>query len=498
MHFEFLVQRNPNTKEWQWGVRQDGASPRSLYPLGLDNLSQSAVEVTVRLQALEESFKDPAQVAAFRQMFANSNLMQEKEGASRPAWICFTAKGMDEEALKAAAIFYQGLYLYLRDGERYKTFHADLAYLTAAWQWYTAFARLLPQQPDPAELYNFGVAHQVLASMLEDPHFDLAAQWMPYFGRATGDLPLALARERMRTGMVLETIPPQEAKSRSLHLPIEAPGAFQPVRWEKTRILPVLSNNEGGKALVRRLISEWLLTRYDFSTPLHLARLLKHNQPQRELWQGGVMLGWLLVWVIAMLALNIAAQPHPGILAGPAATFWTIAAFCCGPLVLLGMALLWFEPGAVVNMALPRLSGGIALGYVAFILQKDAVELALRFLDPILALFLLWVGALLLGFAYLFFDVLPRGRSKKETVKRALVTLMAALLISMGMGLFMVALSTAAYNGCTGPGSCFLGPFGWVSLQQWASLVPLALFTGLVTQFVLEERTVTAPVWSSD
>ena len=72
---------------------------------------------------------------------------------------------------------------------------------------------------------------------------------------------------------------------------------------------------------------------------------------------------------------------------------------------------------------------------------------------------------------------------------------------SLLAGLMSVALTSAAYGIqtiSTAPLGAFLGPFGWVDLSQYLTFVPVALFTGLVTQFVFEELTLPASVWSPE
>lgn len=510
MNIELKVNQSKegNSPRWNWSLNL-GDKILGSYDFDLGNLSESALQVAAQLEAFEDDFCTADELAAYKHMFTNSNMMKDDDGKNRPAWILFPANETTPGALEAAAAFYQGVFLYLQEQDRYKSFNAELAYILAAWQWYSATSRLLPKDPKDirhTNLYRFGLVHQTLSGLLEDSHFDLAAQWMVYFGKPQRNLPLALARERLRIGMVLvqEPIPNTHNEARGLHLPISAPGVHDKVSWGTTHLLSVLFTNEGGRAMVRHLISDWLLVRYDFITSLRLARLLRINKPQPVLRQGWGMLAWLVMWAAGILAINISMQPKPSSL-GNTAIIWSGFAFICGPMVILAMGRLWFDSGAMVNLALPRLSGGIALGYVAFILQKDAIDLALRFLEPcIIPLIFLWIGVLILGSIYLYFDVLPRARTRIETCKRTALTLTVALLISMGMGLLMVALSTATYGVCEVSADpsllagCFIGPFGWVSWQQWLTLVPLALFTGLVTQFVLEERTVTAPVWSSD
>ena len=479
MKFEFRVENysQNDLDKWRWCLWQENADNQQNLPtsakktylpsrkiaapdlqyfeLNLNDIAEGALHVAAQVNDLEQNLVDPAARAAFRFMFANANSIKD-EGNLRPAWVRFEDTEDKPNALRAAAVFYQGIYLYLHDDDRFTSFNADLALLLAAWQWYTAFSRLLSEKyeakPGEIDLYQYGQAHKILAALLEDNHFDLASQWMAFLRNSSDTLPLA--RERFRTGMVLEYSSAPK-KLRSLHHALAAPGAFEPINWANTQLLPVLFNNDGGKALVRRLISDWLLVRYDFWTSLHMARLLKRNKPQAHLWQGWVMLAWLLFWATGMLSINGLTHPQPSILGNFTTLGWSMFTFIGGPAVLIFMAWLWFEPGALVNLALPRLSGGIALGYVAFILQKDAIELALRFLEPFaIPLFFLWIGALLLGYAYLYFDVLPRSRTRNETFRRASLTLVVALLISMGMGLFMVALSTAAYSSCELPWGC--------------------------------------------
>jgi hypothetical protein len=111
------------------------------------------------------------------------------------------------------------------------------------------------------------------------------------------------------------------------------------------------------------------------------------------------------------------------------------------------------------------------------------------------------MAVMLRGLLYLVLDTNTLVRNKRTSWKRVGQTLSSALLVSALAGLLVVSLTSLAN---TGPEYeqvmhwYFLGPFGWVNLYHYFLFVPLALFTGLVTQFIFEEQSVTASVWAAE
>lgn len=412
------------------------------------------------------------------------------------------------------AAFYRALCFFLRDADRYLRLEARLAYLYSAWQWYNLVKRLAEENPIGFH-EELALAYRMTSTLLEDYRFSTAALWLARWHRADVG-PDLLVRDRMRLSMILINSGSPE-KAVNIRKPLAAPGAFtlSPPHWSETQLHPVFAPPQPGDdedlrdlkmiagRAVRRLISERIIPRYDFLTALHLARLLKNNRIEVD-FSTKISRWWfwgILFWVVIVYGINFIFSrwgwsiddPWPSI--GGALGMFTLTF-----LLPIGAWKRLLDGETLIHLALPRLLGGIALGYVALIVQRDALDfaraLATNWFVPTLASFVL-VG--ILGFFYLKHDIKPLVIDESEANKRAWIVLVMALFLTVLVGLLAVALTTTAYSNPQLPSTClFIGPFGWVDLKQLVALVPMALITGLVSQFIFEERTVTAPIWATE
>lgn len=175
-----------------------------------------------------------------------------------------------------------------------------------------------------------------------------------------------------------------------------------------------------------------------------------------------------------------------------------------------------FDNAVLIHMTLPRLVGGIVAGFLLFVTQQDSIELVNAFtLDRSASpsdgwfayacwsggglVALLWLGVLVASWIYLSNDVRPWTIDQRETRRRTCFFILLAVMVSGLVTLFGAAIVLAAYGPSAQPwGKPWLGPFGLFDLRQFITFAPLALIAGMVSQFILEERTLPSSIWASE
>lgn len=406
-------------------------------------------------------------------------------------------------------------------------------------------------------------AHHHLVHILETPpDFDEAIKWVAYWAGIDPKITSApMLRERMRSSLPL--IPKQDKTSKrnlveqnaSNHyegigeqeidvfslkaaffwkdpdkkesnwkilgwirktFKIENQTPIYQLDWKNLVLHPVFEikkqDESTGRQAIRRLISDWLLPRYDFDSAVQFAQLLKKNQTgkHRFSYYGAMLWGAILflliflisplvnwIWISDITDLSIKCLRSIGI---------GIEWFLIVITVLLVRGKI--DHSILPYFLLPRIAGGVMVGYLALILSEDSYRLFEFFIDEkevyitVISIALLWASVLALGYAYLYFDALPFvGVSQRKLAShRAFQGLLATLTLAMFLGLLILAIASQMYLGdyFTSASLTILGPLGLIDWQTYVIFVPIALFSGLITQFIFEEKTVTTSVWSPE
>ena len=421
------------------------------------------------------------------------------------------AGAWSNERLIASLPIYKAISLVLGAGDRFITLNSSLAYLFAVWQWFNCAKHLtisLAIEEHSPLIDELARAHRLLVELIDDQRFAQAIRWLASWAeistksgpltreRLRLSLPLIWANQGAAPGMPYFVTDPRNV------LPAPGFNGTEPLDWSQVRLHPVFFNHRfaSARAAVRSLITDWLLPRYDFKSTLFLARLLKSNQPRPKahlFWQPP--LAWLgLIIASIILGSFMTVQASLGYL--PifpwSALGWVSIAI--GVIVIRKS----LDSSIFPYLVLPRLLGGILIGYSALVLESHAFLLSdviVQLGFPVVAM--LWLGVLAVSWFYLYYDSRPLVLLEATAARRSGFTLALALLAAMMLGLPAVALATGAWladsiNSCVG--ICFFGPFGRVNLHLYVTYVPLALFTGMITQFIFEERTVTASVWAPE
>jgi len=493
--------------------------------------------------------EDHGRLAEFVMLLSDSTLMQNQGSQHLLAIELGDMQAYSSEMMCVCAAFYKSLCLFLAGADRYVGYDAWLAYLFAAWQWYNLVKHLSAQtyikayeeikhnpekeieEKDIEErakkagekrarewVEELAAAHRTLTTLIEDPHFAQAQRWLAVWNYATYKSG-PLLREQLRLSLPLWQFRKLDERGFSdwcLDQPLPAPGCFTSAKpiWEVTALHPVFEKKAGAQTAVRQLVVGWLLPRYDIGNTLRLARLLRRNRPLERQIAAWLLIAGVLPWLLFLSLIGTWLVKSLSGIQNPAQIHWGWLLVVCTLEFIVGLtplaaaAVFYFDLHTLAHLALPRLVGGVFIGYSALVLQGDSLKLHHILWDQDRAWFaplLLWLLVLIVGFLYIYFDTSPMVRDHGMTLRRTILILLLSLVVSAVIGLFTVAFTTAMARECPYAPTdlrCYrlflLGPIGWIDLRQYISFVPLALFTGLVTQFIFEERTLTASVWAPE
>ena len=449
--------------------------------------------------------------------------------------------------------FYKGLFRYLSDNDRWQRFDAAILRLYAAWQWYYFIRAAVDQDSNTspkaeisAERQNDIIeAHQVLSGLLESGEWTLSGA-ANHLAHAASSIDRSCLVYRMRIQMVLEGILNPKNPEQPVFSPDDlysSPSLWKGlVRWDNRYInndyainlhplfkekgkggaaarcmlsfkkalkrcdfdtalrlaIPQSKKKQdkGGAAALRMLATEWALKRYDFDTALRLANLQSKKRLNLKNWS--ITLVLILVTTLILVGAIIGSTSlamhsgRPADLRSYILQWGVIAA-------LLIAFSHFFDWRFLSRFGLPRLIGGIFIGYSAMIFQDDAAEICNAFWsNGGVAVAFLWLAVALAGGYYLINDIQPYTGNYTETFHRVIFMLPIFFLTSASIGFFLLPIFTTAFSDQLRyplQRLVFFGPAGFVDLHCFLVFTPLALLVGLVTQFLFEEKTITSSVW---
>ena len=540
-------------------------SPASANQLALDLAMQLERSANFQNSAWFDWISDAKQVGANRASWLSMDgLEQTLRGPARDK------TALSQTSVALAYIFWKGLYLYLRTGERWQLHNARFLILLSAWQWFH-ITRYLAKHWLACEIKNALVrplrrslnneliqAARIVQALIEDPGNQYAVRVLRHHiagqtlktdetpGRpkqvgASGFTKALISKgsrftadELLMLGLVLEPLsspvkPPDWTES-DLQL-FAGPGELydpdsdmgkDPVfwepgakpcggwmsgefSWEQVQIHPAFryQKNWGLRPYLKKIIAGWLLPRYDLDSAYQLAMLIK-NAPVRP--AGWKVTAPAVLFVVLMIAFGAwYSLSGNGLLATFPVIIPAVVVLLVG-FVASYQLLSRLDSEAAPYLLLPRLLGGMVVGYSALVLQGDSLTLknALFTGSPLLgwllsALVILSVTAV--GWWYLKNECQTRLGNAAIAWRRARFLLTVSLFASALLGLFAVALTTAMewQSPTFSPslqGPYLLGPVGLLDLRQYVLFVPLAALVGFITQFIFEDKSIAAPVWS--
>jgi hypothetical protein len=473
----------------------------------------------------------------FERAFQNTTLLQakEKEGLGENPFRVLVHIEPDEsnsqeflQTLQWAKIaLYKALHLYLLQDERYRSIDAHIALVYCAWQRYNLLKELIAQKEEQQVTrvlnYEFVMAYRALVELLEQETLSYAFHVLWVYGNQEKDkqsrpLSNSLVRERFQLSMVLSQSMGQSAPP--FHeSPLAAPLCFRRQRkWKQVQLHPYFTADHV-KPSLRRLLRDWLLLRYDVRGAIWLAWRIP-----RPSWLSSLTCLLPLIPLVTALASVAMYSISASQIVDWGQQWWPLIV----PFTVLFVGLLFFDPASLPNLALPRLWGGIAAGYLPFLFSQEVWWMVTLFckktvlfhiLSPTTAAayiyttnwlptLSLWSISLLVSFAYLWKEAYAYTADGPSAFCRALAVLVGALVINFLLGIWMIQLGVPIMQSADADPSrdgfqrmqfspvlpCCHADFP-IPFPVLLVFVPLALLIGIMVQIIWEEKPVTASVW---
>jgi len=477
----------------------------------------------------------------FERVFSNASLKQALEKDPGNPFSAFARIAPGESAPPslpwAQVVLFKALYLYLLQDERYRFIDAHIAFVYCAWQRYNLIKKLhqslpsasqSPPQPQRADLraHEFVSAYRALAELLAQEEFSYAFYALWCYGRreeGAEELSPPLIRERFELSLVLESPPLPEETKEPREKPHNAPLCFRTSEnWSQVGLYPPFRKQ--WRPTVHRLIRDRLLPRYNVPAAVRLAARCQ-GPANKAVWRmgvGGVAALGLFFTLFPLVWRYLYASPSWreclawAIVSAPPLLNTVLDHYLQGTngwseslpfipiLLLLVIALLFLEWGSLPILFFPRLWGGMVIGYLPLMFNDSTWWIVRGFIPPagsLGGLLLLWTVLVSIAAFYLFYEASAAVGDAKEACRRSLIVLAWSLLVSLAVGILFSLLAAPIYvherEDSLGPLSPELFPHtsSPVSIPALLVFAPIALFIGIVLQFIWEEKPVTATIW---
>lgn len=502
-----------------------------------NNIEENVHEYLVRNCSNESSFFKQFTVTTGK---APSQTKDQRPSLLHPIFTLYLqndSTSTKEQRMLVHLTFFQALHIHFSDEQKYpkEEFSFSLFYVT--WQWYAIAKRILqltcnidsenPNYPlanNPLLFENFRLAYIAINKLVDDPTYlpIMQLEKLNQFGH----LDDSTLVEKYRLAIHADEYDSNDDATGYSSLIYKSSNDSDEFKFHPKFIEHPIQ--------VKNLISQHLLPAYDLETAFQLGKLLQKKQDElkkqkakaktpktgrcREKWNNFcksmkkffTSLNFnLLLTILILIVLPVGGThiyKHCNFLSADL----ECKAFCISlaQLIILGfyfcIRVLRPYKGLLIHLLLPRLMAGVMVGYMAFVLQGDAYyfpNYIFGIANPFLRYTLakcFFLACVILGYFYLRADTSQFTRGKKKSIprKRALLTLLFAMTISVAMGLLAVVFLTNPK--ISQPHLTVLGPFGWFDIHLMFFYVPLSFLTGLVSQFIFEEKSLTAPTWSAE
>lgn len=258
------------------------------------------------------------------------------------------------------------------------------------------------------------------------------------------------------------------------------------------------------------MFADWVLRHYDLSTYTKIPASLYQIRDERRSWWKKLWLPIALLfsrkhwWVPVLVAFLLVILtglflPFSGNTALSASTFVTVGSF-----FFLLLFLLLVPPG----LRLPRMLGAIGVGYVVLLITADVWKIAFRMWQGHQSLAgIIFVSSLLASFAYLVAEMGSKVPSLYQRCLRSLLVLGIGLGQSLLVGIVSCSLVGAVFMGEVIEQQTNLLDFAKFQIhfhpcsldlvlypEVVLFLAPVALFVGIFSQILWEEKEITSPL----
>lgn len=434
----------------------------------------------------------------------------------------------------------------------------SVARVYAAWQRYNLIKPLADieteNETDRAIATEFAASYRELTSLLLDEANSDACYVLWAIRLPKDKTPPTLIRQRLRLSMFVRQCTDRGALAES---PLPAPGCFENVARVGVDALDKLHQHfqgDGGNVTIQRFISDELLPQYALTEALNLTRLARFGKSKRQRWIEYVLdkvlseergrkasnrIGRILRHAFALSAvLSLVGSVLIFAAFDLFASHWrslplfAVMAFSVSivPLGLTGLGL-----RNAITLSLPRVLGGITIGYFPLLVAQESWYLAVyASRHPKIWLFE-WLIIAIIVEGYLYREVFPLVLERREAFWRSLKVFLWATVMSVTIGFWLCLLAAPISwqveyeprrvdpSQATSEQAAPDTPFSSFMLREKPSVAeglgyrvevpwlrvefptaalltfaPVALLLGIILQILWEEKAVTASVWPSE
>lgn len=523
----YIPQSVPNSAielSWQLSIKNNLAEASFEKSVRLSTNNKSSFEkysefsnvIKALLISIYEEYKsDPSETNPLFYL-ADSNLSARKE-ATQELFKNESINIYDLESSLIIAAMFKAIYYFLKSEDRYILMDSRLLLVFSLWQWFHILKRITACIYDHRDTDSiitpeqqllrdeFSIAYRALNESLRDAEFVDAIKFINFW--RTGNRLSPGFEEFIIYSLVLVDVERDENNWTNflVNIPAEITGFSRHNKfdWKSVKLHPVFNTHKPAQTAIKRLVTHSALPSYDFDASFNLAHLLKSNRPLK-LRNSVIVFILLLIAMIFMPVIirNMMAPINLPILKinnwhnSLAAIFFFIALAASGYYLLDT-----FHRDTIIHLLLPRVWAGILVGYSTLLFESGSVEITCalwnspdKFIDGIFVV-PLWLILIFISVIYLYNDIRPWAVDKYETRQRTWQTLAITMLLSILIGFIVIPLSTYSYDDYCNQ-YLIKGIYGVVDFKQLSVFVPLAYLTGLISQFIFEEKPLTTSVWA--
>lgn len=436
----------------------------------------------------------------------------------------------------------------------------SIARVYVAWQRYNLIKQLRESQSDNLVKSEFAAAYRDLTSLLLDEANSHAWYVLWKVGHEQQnslkvDIPNPQIRQRLRLSMFLQScsssaLPSNEGEADST-FPLSTPGCFDNTTPRCTSPginLVSRFQDASGAVAIRRFINEELLPQYDLRSALCLTAFLsKLGRLGNYIgWRGRIgrlILPWLSLLTFISTLLIVFSYSCDSCSWADRLYFWhpSLPILAVGgPATLLAVtALLGFGLRNMMILFLPRVIGGILVGYIPVLTTNEIWYWALYSSQHHLVWAIEWPVVLLFAWRYLYLGVYPLVLDRCQAIRRSFNVLAWSVVQTMLVGFWLILISGPVYRQleytpnnvnavetitttvkfpcmeasgsikpkekqplAQGLAYCFpvRWPYGTMNFPVSALLTfaPMSLLLGIILQIYWGDKPATASVWPSE
>lgn len=373
-------------------------------------------------------------------------------------------------------------------------------------------------------------------------------KWLSCWGQVGDNILDPQIRHRLRLSMYVERAFSSSASGLTVsgYDPLPAPGCFESntqLQSSRSISLHPRFQERTGQAAVRRFIHGELLPQYNLNAALSLVRLMRFGQ-RGKFWG---CIGWATRYLIIPASVFGAFVFMLILLIGCSFDFgwinywlgWMLFLAIGGSGLVFLSGFIGLGAGSGIDLLLPRVAGGIALGYFPLLMGTEPWYLAVYLSGHHFGWLLEWLVVWVIAGTYIYREAFPSVLQTWKALQRSSKVLVWATAQAVLIGFFLILFATPVYQqakydaqrlnsqpSANAPAKLLFLRLDTTTLANnreksvaelldyyvdvplllqikfpvsaLLTFAPISLLLGIILQILWEEKPVTASVWPSE